>query len=64
MQHNLDETASTRQSIMLDRLCAAVRAFYENPKNIQAYEAWLSSKEDKNGSIHKDNTQPGDTQKA
>ncbi len=25
---------------MLDRLCAAVKVFYENPKNLKAYEAW------------------------
>ncbi len=30
---------------MLDRLCAAVTAFYENPKNVQVYEAWKKNKE-------------------
>lgn len=30
---------------MLDRLCVAVTAFYENPQNVQAYEAWKKNKE-------------------
>ena len=30
---------------MLDRLCAAAKAFYEKPENMQAYLAWKKNKE-------------------
>lgn len=32
---------------MLDRLCAAVNAFYDKPENQRAYEAWKKNKEAK-----------------
>lgn len=35
---------------MLDRLCAAVKEFYDNPINRQAYEAWKHNKEATNES--------------
>lgn len=30
---------------MLDRLCTAVKVFYDNPLNQKAYEAWKNNKE-------------------
>lgn len=29
---------------MLDRLCLALKDFYSNPKNKEAYEAWKKEK--------------------
>lgn len=40
---------------MLDRLCAAVKAFYENPQNAQAYEAWKKNKEANQNENHNHN---------
>lgn len=37
---------------MLDCLCAAVKTFYENPLNQQAYEAWKKNKEALNNENH------------
>ena len=31
---------------MLERLVAKAQAFYRDPKNMQAYEAWLKNKEE------------------
>ena len=36
----LQETAQAREQVMLDRLCEAVKAFYEDPKNKKAYLAY------------------------
>ena len=38
---------------MLDRLSAAVNAFYENPQNMQAYLAWKKNKEAKQNENHR-----------
>ena len=45
MRQELAETALAREAFMLDRLCAAVKAFYEDPNNVKAYEAWKKNKE-------------------
>lgn len=45
MRRDTHESALAREQVMLDRLCAAVKTFYENPKNKQAYEAWKQNKE-------------------
>ena len=45
MRQVLADSALAREQVMLDRLCAAVTAFYENPQNVQAYEAWKKNKE-------------------
>ncbi len=31
---------------MLDRLCAALKEFYDNPNNRKAFEAWKQNKEE------------------
>lgn len=36
----LQETAQAREQVMLDRLCEAVKAFYDDPKNKEAYLAY------------------------
>lgn len=36
----LQETAQARERVMLDRLCEAVKAFYEDPNNKEAYLAY------------------------
>ena len=45
MRQELADTALAREAFMLDRLCAAVKAFYEDPNNVKAYEAWKKNKE-------------------
>lgn len=45
MRQELAETALARENLLLDRLCAAVNAFYENPENMKAYLAWKKNKE-------------------
>ena len=47
MRPTLADTALARENLMLDRLSAAVNAFYENPQNMQAYLAWKKNKEAK-----------------
>lgn len=37
---------------MLEKLLDAARIFYEDPKNVQAYEAWLESKEENQNGNH------------
>lgn len=34
-----------REQVMLTRLLANAKSFYQNPKNIQAFEAWQKQKE-------------------
>ena len=46
MNQGLVETALAREDLMLDCLCTAVKEFYSNNENIQAYEAWKKNKED------------------
>lgn len=43
--------ASPKEQIMLERLCAEVKSFYQNPKNIEAFEAW--QKERTNNADHR-----------
>ncbi len=45
MRQELHETALARETLMLDQLCAAAKAFYEKPENMQAYLAWKKNKE-------------------
>lgn len=45
MRQEFAETALAREQLMLDRLCAAAKAFYEKPENMQAYLAWKKNKE-------------------
>ena len=52
MRQELAETALARENLMLDRLCTAVKAFYENPQNMQAYLAWKKNKEATNNENH------------
>lgn len=47
MRRETHESAQVKEQIMLDRLCAAVKEFYENPKNVEAYQAWKHKKEAK-----------------
>jgi hypothetical protein len=55
MRPTLAETALARENLMLDRLSAAVNAFYENPQNMQAYLAWKKNKEAKQNENHRNN---------
>lgn len=55
MHQELAETALARENLMLDRLCAAVNAFYENPQNMQAYLAWKKNKEANHNENHTHN---------
>lgn len=55
MRQELAETALARENLMLDRLCATVNAFYENPQNMQAYLAWKKNKEAKQNENHTHN---------
>lgn len=42
-----------REQTMLTRLLTAAKCFYQNPKNIQAFEAWQKQKEaTNNGTTH------------
>lgn len=60
MRQELAETALARENLMLDRLCAAVNAFYENPQNVQAYLAWKKNKEAQQNENHNhDGPYPG-----
>lgn len=45
MRQELHETALARESLMLDQLCVAAKAFYEKTENMQAYLAWKKNKE-------------------
>lgn len=45
MRQELHETALARETLMLDQLCAAAKAFYEKPENMQVYLAWKKNKE-------------------
>ena len=55
MRPTLADTALARENLMLDRLSAAVNAFYENPQNMQAYLAWKKNKEAKQNENHRNN---------
>ena len=35
-----------KERVMLERLFDTARAFYKNPKNLQAFEAWKKNKEE------------------
>lgn len=37
--------SQAREQTMLTRLLDAAKSFYQDPKNQQAYEAWLKQKE-------------------
>lgn len=39
-----------REQTMLTRLLTAAKSFYQNPQNVQAFEAWKKQKE----AIHND----------
>ena len=45
MRQALADSALAREDVMLDRLCAAAKEFYENPLNQQAFLAWKKNKE-------------------
>lgn len=55
MSQELAETALARENFMLDRLCAAVKEFYEKPENIKAYEAWKKNKEENHDKYNNSN---------
>lgn len=49
----LANPSQAREQIMLTRLLDAAKTFYQNPKNVQAYEAWKKQKEAiNNGTNH------------
>lgn len=52
--------ALAREQVTLDRLCAAAKAFYENPDNVKAYEAWKkeANKNENYGNHGLDRRQP------
>ena len=41
----LTDTSYAREQIMLTRLLTAAKSFYQNPINVQAFEAWKKQKE-------------------
>lgn len=47
-QGELDATTEDRakERVMLERLTDTAKAFYKNPKNLQAFEAWKKNKEE------------------
>lgn len=46
MHQKIAEINLARENLMLDRLCAEVKAFYEKPENVKAFKAWKKNKED------------------
>lgn len=42
----LDADSRAEERVMLERLLGNVKAFYKNPDNLQAFEAWKKNKED------------------
>lgn len=36
-----------KERVMLERVLCSVKAFYDDPKNVQAFAAWKNNKEDK-----------------
>ena len=52
MRQELAEITLAREKQMLDRLCAAVKEFYSNDKNMQAYLAWKNKEEKQNGNYN------------
>ena len=37
----------SKERVMLDRLLGGVKSFFNNPANLQAFEAWRNNKEEK-----------------
>ena len=52
MRREIHETALAREQIMLDRLSAVLKEFYDNPLNKEAFAAWKQNKEAKNETNH------------
>ena len=42
----LDVDDSAKERVMLERLLDNAKAFYRNPKNLQAFETWKNNKEE------------------
>lgn len=42
----LDADGRAKERVMLERLLDNAKAFYQNPKNQQAFEAWKKNKEE------------------
>lgn len=42
----LDTDGRSEERIMLERLIDNAKAFYRNPENLQAFEAWKKNKEE------------------
>lgn len=43
---------SPKEQIMLERLCAEVKSFYQDPKNIEAFEAWQKERTNNESVYH------------
>ena len=41
----LDADGRAKERVMLERLLDNAKAFYRNPENLQAFEAWKKNKE-------------------
>lgn len=46
LQDKPDADNHAAETVMLERLLDKVKAFYKNPKNIQAFTAWKENKEE------------------
>lgn len=42
----LDADGRAKERVMLERLLDNAKAFYRNPENLQAFEAWKKNKEE------------------
>ena len=42
----LIDAEGAKEKVMLERILDNAITFYKNPKNVQAFEAWLKNKED------------------
>lgn len=48
----LTDASYAREQTMLTRLLAAAKSFYQNPQNVQAFEAWKKQKEATTNDAH------------
>lgn len=42
----LDADGRAKERVMLERLLANAKAFFQNPENLKAFEAWKQNKEE------------------
>lgn len=42
----LDADGRAEERVMLERLLANAKAFFQNPENLKAFEAWKQNKEE------------------